>query len=71
VPTSPLIVPSVQLAAAWPSTVKPAAALDEALLDLEKNGADLMLDAGLLDVASLHAADSSATAPRIPAANLE
>src|SRR5204863_2378043 len=77
VPTSPAMVPSVQLAAAWPSTVKPAAVAGPPPLPVrEKLGIALRLDAGLpdagsLDVASLHAAPSSAVATSSPVANLE
>jgi hypothetical protein len=62
--------PPVQVTAALASTVNPPA-LDEPLLDLENSGDELMLDAGLLDVGSLHAAESSASAAKTPAANLE
>jgi hypothetical protein len=63
------MLPPVQVTAALASTVKPAA-LDEPLLDLENSGAELMLDAGLPDVGSLHAAASNAVVTSSPA-NLE
>src|SRR6185437_375090 len=67
VPTSPLTVPPVQVTAALARTEKPADASDPPWPDREA----LMLDVGLLDVASLHAALSSAVATSSPVANLE
>jgi hypothetical protein len=70
------MVPPVQDTAALARTEKPADAPDPPWLDREKLGVAMMLDerlpdAGLLDVASLHAAPSSAVATSSPAANLE
>jgi len=65
------MLPPVQVTAALASTVKPAEALDEPLLDFEKSGAELMLDVGLLDVGSLQAAASNPVATSSPVANME
>jgi hypothetical protein len=74
VPTSPLTLPPVQDTAALARTEKPDEAPeppDPPLPDREKLGVALMLDVGLPDVASLHAAPSSAVATSSPVANLE
>src|ERR1041384_1081743 len=74
VPTSPLTVPPVQDTAALARTENPADAPDPPeppCSDREKLGIALMLDVGLPDVASLHAAPSSAVATSRPVTNLE
>src|SRR5438105_7114864 len=70
VPTSPLTVPPVQDTAALARTEKPADAPCSLWLDREKLGVGLP-DATSLDVASVHAAPSSAVATSSPVANLE